>query len=108
MSQATPEADLETKAYSQEPPPAHLYPNANAVDWRQKDAALAEHLNTVFSPLQFPPELASRILTHASHPDAKLRHNGRLSFVGESPRTRAPPFTHLRSLYCPSPSLSHV
>ncbi|KAI0767632.1 ribonuclease-III-like-domain-containing protein [Fomes fomentarius] len=52
------------------------------VDWRNKDSLLSEHLNKVFSPLQFPPELARRILTHASHPDASLSHNGRLSFVG--------------------------
>ncbi|KAI0752562.1 hypothetical protein C8Q80DRAFT_1146933 [Daedaleopsis nitida] len=58
------------------------YSSKPSVNWRQKDALLVEHLNTVFSPLQFPPELASRILTHASHPDASIRHNGRLSFVG--------------------------
>jgi len=40
------------------------------------------HLNNLFSPLQFPPELAARILTHASHPDAVVSHNARLSFIG--------------------------
>ncbi len=52
-------------------------------EWMKQDTILVDHLNRVFSPLQFPPDLASRILTHASHPDAKRRHNGRLSFVGE-------------------------
>ncbi|KAI0704188.1 ribonuclease-III-like-domain-containing protein [Cerioporus squamosus] len=51
-------------------------------EWMKQDTVLVDHLNKVFSPLQFPRELASRILTHASHPDAKRRHNGRLSFVG--------------------------
>ncbi|EJF59875.1 hypothetical protein DICSQDRAFT_64192 [Dichomitus squalens LYAD-421 SS1] len=50
--------------------------------WKRQDDGLVRHLNDVFSPLQFPPELASRILTHASHPDAVRRHNARLSFVG--------------------------
>ena len=59
-------------------------PSMSQEDWRRKDAHLVQHLNDLFSPLQFPPELASRILTHASHPDAKVRHNARLSFVGES------------------------
>lgn len=43
---------------------------------------LAQHLDTVFSPLQFPPELARRILTHASHKHSIHGHNARLSFIG--------------------------
>ncbi|KAH8102538.1 ribonuclease-III-like-domain-containing protein [Cristinia sonorae] len=43
---------------------------------------LAEHLNSVFSPLKFPPELAARILTHSSHRDAAASNNTRLSFIG--------------------------
>ncbi|KAI0080301.1 hypothetical protein K474DRAFT_1658017 [Panus rudis PR-1116 ss-1] len=43
---------------------------------------LVSHLNELFSPLQFPPELAARILTHASHKDAIVSHNARLSFIG--------------------------
>ncbi|KAI6150078.1 hypothetical protein EDD17DRAFT_1193438 [Pisolithus thermaeus] len=46
------------------------------------DSPLAAHLNSVFSPLQFPPELARRILTHGSHPEAIHGHNGRLAFIG--------------------------
>jgi dsRNA-specific ribonuclease len=42
------------------------------------------HLNKLFKPLQFPPELARRILTHGSHKNAVDGHNGRLSFVGMS------------------------
>lgn len=44
----------------------------------------ATHLNGLFPPLQFPPELAKRMLTHRSHPSARHGHNGRLSFMGES------------------------
>ncbi|KAI0094939.1 ribonuclease-III-like-domain-containing protein [Irpex rosettiformis] len=43
---------------------------------------LAAHLNTTFSPLQFPPELAARILTHQSHKHAAISSNTRLSFIG--------------------------
>ncbi|KAI0634570.1 hypothetical protein C8Q77DRAFT_1056404 [Trametes polyzona] len=57
-------------------------PSKSREEWQRQDALLVRHLNDVFSPLKFPPELASRILTHASHPDAMRRHNGRLSFVG--------------------------
>lgn len=43
---------------------------------------LKEHLDQLFPPLNFPPELATRILTHSSHPDAAHSHNARLSFIG--------------------------
>jgi len=43
---------------------------------------MEDHLNGLFQPLVFPPEMAARILTHASHPDALVRHNARLSFIG--------------------------
>lgn len=43
-----------------------------------------EHLNSLFAPLQFPAELADRMLTHGSHSSAKIRHNARLSFMGAS------------------------
>lgn len=43
---------------------------------------MEQHLNSLFPPLKFPPELAARILTHTSHPDAIYRHNARLSFIG--------------------------
>ncbi|KAJ3763633.1 hypothetical protein EV360DRAFT_91741 [Lentinula raphanica] len=42
----------------------------------------AEHLNNLFPGLQFPLELARRILTHASHPAAIYGHNAGLSFMG--------------------------
>jgi len=41
-----------------------------------------EHLNQVFSPLQFPKELAKRILTHGSHSASVGGHNAGLSFIG--------------------------
>ncbi|TFY78307.1 hypothetical protein EWM64_g5705 [Hericium alpestre] len=44
---------------------------------------LSQHLNTVFAPLEFPPELARRVLTHLSHKDAKRGgHSARLAFMG--------------------------
>jgi hypothetical protein len=47
------------------------------------DSRFVRHLNEQFSPLQFPPELARRILTHGSHRRAAIDgHNARLSFVG--------------------------
>ena len=42
----------------------------------------SNHLNGVFPGLQFPPELARRILTHASHQTATNGHNASLSFIG--------------------------
>ena len=45
----------------------------------------AQHLNAQLSPLKFPPELARRILTHASHKKAPIDgHNARMSFIGMS------------------------
>ena len=46
------------------------------------ESPFSAHLDAVFAPLQFPPELAKRILTHGSHKEATHGHNGRLSFVG--------------------------
>ncbi|EDR11868.1 uncharacterized protein LACBIDRAFT_313754 [Laccaria bicolor S238N-H82] len=48
----------------------------------------SDHLNGVFSGLQFPPELARRILTHANHQTATNGHNASLSFIG-MPRSRS-------------------
>ena len=39
-------------------------------------------LHRLFPPLAFPPDLASRLLTHASHPAAALGHNARFAFIG--------------------------
>ena len=46
---------------------------------------LANHLKKAFAgTLVFPAELATRLLTHASHPASKvIGHNGRFAFVGE-------------------------
>lgn len=49
---------------------------------RPDTTRLAKHLEDVFPPLHFPPDLAARILTHASHKDAIFSHNARLSFIG--------------------------
>ncbi|OCH86731.1 hypothetical protein OBBRIDRAFT_837931 [Obba rivulosa] len=45
-------------------------------------AELETYMNSLFPPLKFPPSLAARILTHASHPDAIYRHNARMNFIG--------------------------
>ncbi|KAI0059411.1 hypothetical protein BV25DRAFT_1961305 [Artomyces pyxidatus] len=43
---------------------------------------VTQHLNGVFKPLEFPPDVALRILTHLSHKDALAGHNARFSFMG--------------------------
>ncbi|TEB31974.1 hypothetical protein FA13DRAFT_1732253 [Coprinellus micaceus] len=43
---------------------------------------MAKHLNDLFSPLTFPPDLAHRILTHGSHVSAKYGSNAALGFTG--------------------------
>jgi hypothetical protein len=72
--------------------PAH-YGSAMDDAWSAQVATRPEelqqmkaHLDGLFAPLEFPPELARRILTHASHRDAVSGHNQRLSFIGASPR----------------------
>lgn len=52
---------------------------------RAPNPMFAEHLNHLFPELQFPLELARRILTHASHPAAIYGHNAGLSFMGLHP-----------------------
>ncbi|KAK2464705.1 hypothetical protein APHAL10511_003281 [Amanita phalloides] len=49
---------------------------------QNSDAYLVEHINGLFPPLQFPPDLARRILTHGSHPSAIHGHNAGLRFIG--------------------------
>ena len=53
---------------------------------------LARHLNKTFGrTFVFPPELATRLLTHASHPASRIvGHNARFAFIGECYR----PFHH--------------
>jgi len=46
------------------------------------DPRFAAHLNRLFLPLEFPPELAQRLLTHGSHKAAARGHNARFSFLG--------------------------
>jgi len=43
---------------------------------------LSQHLNKTFAPLQFPPTVAQRILTHLSHLDSVIGHNSRFAFLG--------------------------
>jgi len=49
---------------------------------KSDDTHFSDHLNGVFPPLQFPPELARRVLTHGSHKAAVEGHNSRFSFMG--------------------------
>ena len=44
--------------------------------------SLARHLDKTFAPLEFPPSLAQRILTHLSHRDSVIGHNSRFAFLG--------------------------
>ncbi|KAI0260185.1 hypothetical protein BC834DRAFT_832245 [Gloeopeniophorella convolvens] len=44
--------------------------------------AAAKHLSTTLAPLDFPPALAQRLLTHLSHRDAVIGHNARFAFLG--------------------------
>lgn len=49
----------------------------------ESDSRFSRHLNQQFPPLNFPPDLAKRILTHGSHAKARTDgHNARLSFIG--------------------------
>lgn len=51
--------------------------------WKLKsDPQFSDHLNGLFSPLEFNPEAARRCLTHASHPSAVNGHNQGMSFLG--------------------------
>ena len=45
---------------------------------------LVRHLKRLFPPLDFPPTVAKRMLTHISAVEAWEGHNARLSFVGAS------------------------
>ncbi|KAL1695311.1 ribonuclease-III-like-domain-containing protein [Schizophyllum commune] len=49
---------------------------------QRKASSFEEHLNGLFAPLKFPPELARRILTHGSHPKAVAGHNAGFTFMG--------------------------
>jgi hypothetical protein len=44
--------------------------------------SLVQHLSKTFPPLEFPPELAQRVLTHLSHRDSVTGHNSRFAFLG--------------------------
>lgn len=52
------------------------------LDSADVSALLARHLNKTFTPLEFPPALAQRVLTHLSHHDSVRGHNSRFTFLG--------------------------
>src|ERR1700675_4797028 len=62
------------------------------------DTRFSDHLNGVFPLLQFPADLARRVLTHGSHKAAITGHNGRFSFIGLSFRSWIPWNTHSRHI----------
>ncbi|KIK82752.1 hypothetical protein PAXRUDRAFT_35530 [Paxillus rubicundulus Ve08.2h10] len=61
---------------------ASSYTTGFRVTSSEDDTCFVSHLNSVFPSLEFPPELAKRLLTHGSHKAAIHGHNGRLGFVG--------------------------
>ncbi|KAI9508555.1 ribonuclease-III-like-domain-containing protein [Russula earlei] len=66
-------------------PTTHLAPPSTLRRSEQKfdvSETLAQYLNGKFAPLQFPPALAQRILTHISHRDSAVGHNSRFAFLG--------------------------
>jgi len=58
------------------------YTTGLGVTLSEDDTRFVSHLNSVFPSLEFPPELAKRLLTHGSHKAAIHGHNGRLGFIG--------------------------
>ncbi|PPR04270.1 hypothetical protein CVT26_004060, partial [Gymnopilus dilepis] len=76
-----PGAGTEAEGALERPDAAGI--SADAQDQKQQvPTHFAEYMNRLFSPLQFPPELAQRILTHASHVAARRGHNAAHSFIG--------------------------
>ena len=81
-------AALGSKIDRTEPTISNVSEDARAVGDRKtskehsSDSYFVEHLNGLFPPLQFPPELARRVLTHGSHPSAASGHNAGLRFIG--------------------------
>jgi hypothetical protein len=71
-----PTAERSTRHAPRSPPPRRP---------AKPDEIFAEHLNGLFQPLKFPPELSARVLTHASHPAAFHGHNAQFSFIGAFP-----------------------
>lgn len=63
---------------------------------QESSERMAKHLNDLFSPLTFPPDLAHRILTHGSHVSAKYGSNAALGFTGMSPSVRYTAFGYLK------------
>lgn len=63
----------------------HLSLDAGSVNV-EETCSFSEHLNGLFPPLQFPSDLARRMLTHNSHPAAAQGHNAGLRFIGMSER----------------------
>ncbi|KAH6908793.1 hypothetical protein BKA70DRAFT_1562297 [Coprinopsis sp. MPI-PUGE-AT-0042] len=64
---------------------SHAQGLPGVAQWRDEYSPqpLAKHMNQLFSPLKFPPELAHRILTHGSHQTARYHgHNSGHMFMG--------------------------
>lgn len=66
---------------------------------KKPELHFAEHLDGLFPTLQFPRELARRMLTHGSHPASVNGHNAGLSFVGEFFSPISLPFASLNGCW---------
>ncbi|KAF9004692.1 hypothetical protein BDQ17DRAFT_1354503 [Cyathus striatus] len=105
-----PSTEVETHSESDLQPESTTFQRTTS----RSAGAMAWHLNQVFSPLEFSEELAHRVLTHSSHPEAREGHNGQLSFVAllfflltisTSSHFRASYNTHPRNLPTSLPQL---
>ena len=70
----------------------------------------ATHLNTIFQPLEFHPEISRRCLTHASHPSSINGHNAGMTFLGSLNLFSASEFQHWHhhKLTCTRPTSAGV
>ncbi|GJJ10350.1 hypothetical protein Clacol_004576 [Clathrus columnatus] len=66
---------------------------------------VVEHLRTIFPPLEFPEDLALRMITHISWERGMRGHNARLGFLG---RRILHAYLHLFLHECSLPSPSHL
>jgi hypothetical protein len=86
-SYSTPQATKQQQPKHMQPwtPPAQQQPRTaitQAILDMPSTPKMVDHLNRLFAPLEFPPELAARILVHTSHKDAAVTNNARLGFLG--------------------------
>ncbi|KLO07780.1 hypothetical protein SCHPADRAFT_881219 [Schizopora paradoxa] len=92
------------RASSSYPPPPKYFSRTKA-----DSAPIVEHLQELFPGLEFPPELAVQMLTHASAKEAWAASNTRLSYVGRRViSTYLLLFLHHATTRLSSSSSSHI